>query len=126
MSKYVRTTEGVFELKDNMSISYAVYYCFGELTKIEKEHLFRNDKSLGEVVKQADTVEELIDEYVWDKSIIKFRDKTHFSYERDDFIFELDESILKEGIYGAIWIDDSGMPVLKSVSKMNDEGDLKL
>lgn len=79
------------------------------------------------VLKEADTIEDLVDEYVWDKSIIRFRDKTHFSYENDDFIFELDESILKEGIYGAVWIvDDNGAPILKSVSRMNEKGDLEL
>ena len=119
MSKYIRTKNRIYQvesiLRDN---GFVKGYNVGEMAFIRKD----------QVIDQAETINALCDEFVWDKLIIEFRDKTHFHYENDDFIFELNESILKEGIYGAIWVtDDNGAPILKSVSKMiNMEGELEL
>ena len=68
---------------------------------------------------QADTIEELCDEFV-----IVFKDKK---------IVEKDFKLVKtnygtyDSVYGAIWTYDSnGAPTLKPVAKMNDKGELEL
>ena len=81
------------------------------------------------IVKQADTIEELCDGYVlvykiW--SNIKpniltplrswtFKDARRFAIEEESYLF------------ACIWvIDSNGAPTLKPVAKMNEKGDLEL
>ena len=82
------------------------------------------------VVKQSDNIKELCDEYVWDKDlcIIDF-DKRTLSIKGDSecYEFDLDWCLKNHPIYGAIWIKgDKGEPILKSVAKLHNEGDLEL
>lgn len=123
MSVYIRTTQGIFEYKSNMIIENAVYYLFGKLEKTNQKHLFRNDKDLGEIVKDADTIEELCDEII----IRHFNLPKPFlanEYQKKEILKDRQEA--KE--YGieevkfAIWV---GMDLI-NVAKMNDKGELEL
>ncbi len=116
--KYIRTKDGVYEV---------------EKPSEDNDFLVENDvyvlTTVGylpykkDIIAQADTIEELCDEFVWDKDIIRFGpDKKHFSYANDDFLFELDNYIIKEGVYGAIWTDKG----LIYVAKLNEKGVLEL
>lgn len=117
--RYIRTENGIYELKDNMSIDYAVYWLFGELKKTNKEHLFRNDKDLGEVVKQSDSMDELCDRFVLKNCDIIFLNKKHTQYrfEESDKWYGITDVEIRTGICGAIWTDAG----LIYVVKMNDE-----
>ena len=90
---------------------------------------------MGEDARQANTIEELCDEFisVGGKSL-----GSHFrtdGYGLTNLLnqSELHKSILKElqgqghRYYGAIWITgENGEPILKSVAKMNKKGELEL
>lgn len=72
----------------------------------------------NKIIKQADTIEELCDEFVYCKMLITKEDVKE--------ILNSEDYKCKE-IYGAIWVFDSnGTPTLKSVAKMNENGDLEL
>lgn len=116
---YIRTENGIYELKDNMSIENAVYYLFGKFEKTNKKHLFRNDKDLGEVVKQADTIEQLCDEFV----IVRNGERPTILLNYDNLSL-LKARVVKDNqkVYGAIWTDIG----LKYIAKMNGEGELEL
>ena len=96
--KYIRTKDGIAKLDDDWAL-----FC--------KE--YANNK-------QANTIEELCDEFVNQKMILSKQDiKDILKYAKD----ELKEEI----IYGAIWIIlPNGAPRLEPVAKMNDKGELEL
>lgn len=91
--KYIRTTKGIWEIE--------------KLTKKDYEWL-----QMGEN-KQADTIEELCDEFV----IVSI-------LTEQNFITKYPKSYLHKGfnIYGAIWTGKG----LIYVAKMNDKGELEL
>jgi hypothetical protein len=66
MSKFIRTKNGIYELKENMTIEKGIYSFFGKIYNTPEKHLFRNDKDLGEFVSQADTIDELCDGFYID------------------------------------------------------------
>ena len=126
--KYVKTENGVYELKDNMSIDYAVYWLFGKLEKTNKKHLFINDKNLGEVVKEVDTIEELCDSFYWDCED-GFSTHNFMSYPIakdtwDEYVSDclMDEEKIEANMYGCIKTSKG----LIYVAKMNLKGELEL
>lgn len=104
---FIRTKNGIYELKENgigqtpTSIQISI---------ITGEYL------------QADTIKELIDEFV----VVDVN--SYWTYQALKFDLEqLKESFDNVIIYGAIWIKgENGEPILKSVAKMNEEGNLEL
>lgn len=124
---YVRTTDNIYEFNTkNMKIANDKVYkdISDEEGSMEGQPLW---VYLGNCIRVSDNLMSLFDEFIWDKDIIRFIDPTHFSYVNDDFIFELDEQIIKEGIYGAVWFDNlKGAPVLKGVAKMIKVEEFKL
>ncbi len=101
--KYIRTKDGIYENNTNFS----------------EKTLKEVSSGLIEVIKQADTIEELCDEFV-----IIFPDGTWETYN----MFGVLEDCLKMDYYkgckyyGAIWTDKG----LIYVAKMNDNGELEL
>ena len=75
-------------------------------------------------IKQADTIEELIDRYVLNKIDIIFINIEHTKYrfEGSNEWFDITDTELRYGIYGAIWTEWG----LKYVAKLNEEGVLEL
>ena len=65
----------------------------------------------------ANTIKELCDEFVMDKEIVT-----------NDYNFEDLQAIgCIYNVYGAIWTTgEHGEPILKSVAKINDKGELEL
>ena len=107
MSKYIRTQDGVYEIKDGLN----------QTSKEIQIALINGD------YKQSDTIEELCDEFVY------YNPKTLIEKYRYDYYHNLSEKDhdlkwLKGGkiIYGAIWTDKG----LIYVAKMNDKGELVL
>ena len=79
------------------------------------------------VIKYADTIEELCDEFVvyWDKyksyEVLKYEDlfaRTEYGNMRYDYFFNKKELV----VYGAIWTERG----LLYVAKMNEKGELEL
>lgn len=73
-----------------------------------------------EILAQADTIEELCDEFV----CVRKRDNRHYNTEKKQ-IFDywyLNKDFVNCAFYGAIWTEWG----LKYVAKMNEEGELEL
>lgn len=105
--KYIRTKEhGVCKVTDEDD--YLIHYHNSQIDGV----LWKEDWK-GRY-KAADTIEELIDEYVAKKDCSRpFVIKKYEIYSNLQFGFT---------IYGSIWVDDN----LVKVAKMNEKGELEL
>ena len=99
--KYIKTTKGIWEIE--------------KLAKRDYEWL-----QMGEN-KQANTIEELCDEFVWISVDNEYHNRKANEYGLRTSKMQLGCPQLKE-IYGAIWTDKG----LIYVAKMNDKGELEL
>ena len=116
MAKYVRLKDGtICDDGDKYRIDEEGNYCEIETFMGRSEEVIMIPKD--NIVKESDNIEDLFDEYVWDEDIISFKDMDKFTFENDDYIFDLDETKIKEGIYGAIWTNKG----LIYVAKMNKD-----
>jgi len=132
--KYIRTKEGI--IVDTTKYKNVVERTFRDkVVAIDLNHWGQdNDKyptwiDAKDIVKQADTIEELCDVYIEEyldyKSVILKSDL--YRGEDGGWRKEIGFPEHKIRIYGAIWaIDNNGAPILKSVAKMNKEGELEL
>ena len=123
--KYIRTKDGIYRNAGGMYDNGDLTIYLNGITKLPKD----------EIIAQADTIEELCDEFVvnykgeekpriiYMKEFLKSLEETnitkeiHYEYLADTYI--------KRNLgnyYGAIWIDKG----LIYVAKMNDKGELKL
>lgn len=123
MSKYIRTKNSIYQvesiLRDN---GFVKGYVVGEMAFI------RNDQ----VIKQADTIEELCDEFVLFYNDVKqgdipipwatYEKRGIWQKERENVVKEIFKKDRKAILYGAIFTDKG----LIYVAKMNDKGDLEL
>lgn len=130
--KYIRTKDGnILERKEELG---HFYYENREITSYyynEQNNLSLDDflKERGGIIKQADTIEELCDEFVkifedGDRSISK---KLNYMCKTVGRRINLSNSVSCQyvaitSIYGAIWTDKG----LIYVAKMNHEGKLEL
>lgn len=128
--KYIRTDKGVYEFTDEMCINK-----FGHIAY--KDRPFICVYGVGnKVIKQADTIEELCDEFVEEYPIYRGNEivgkghqywtysKLANSFYNDiddykDYDYFIDEEF---NFYGAIWTNKG----LIYVAKMNDKGELEL
>ena len=130
--KYIRTEDGIFTLitKDDsiFELNGKKYYCVEERISSFEE---------SKIIKQADTIEELCDEFVFLNKVEGLVDKTHVitfenmpnhhfteptTAEKMNYIYKRYDDDDLENIYGAIWTDKG----LIFVAKMNDKGELEL
>lgn len=107
--KYVRTKDGIYEIAEEIVNEYTNKFIY----KTAKGYFYNEDK-----IKKAETIEELIDKYVLDKIDIIFINKEHTKYrfEGSDEWFDITDTELRKGIYGAIWTEWG----LKYVAKYNN------
>ena len=112
--EYIRTKDGIFEVKATPQ-SNAIYK--GSHTYCIYDHIEMVDRDITEkdIIAQADTIEELCDEFV---DIYKY-EKPDIALLRDIKFFE---SYKNHTVYGAIWTNKG----LIYVAKMNDKGELEL
>lgn len=128
--KYIRTKHNIFEVIEETDLVYRVI-----AASRERNNIYSKSKCNTEVVKQANTIEELCDEFM-----IKFNDEEnhielHKQMKKDDLGWEFNDmhNIPRRHIspwylnnpfeiYGAIWTDKG----LIYVAKMNDKGELEL
>lgn len=143
--RYIVTKDGrIAEIKETMFVKQ----CEDGKRLVYKDSpficvLYGNDT----ILKQADTIEELCDELVaedrtghrWlayittktyedsEGNIIEY--KVYGNKYTEEYPHNLIDDIKRKGlkIYGAIWVtDENGVPTLKPVSKVNEEGALEL
>ena len=119
--KYIRTKWSIFEVVEETDLVYRVK------AKWTPTHIYSKSKCQTEVIKQADTIEELCDEFVifnptieQKEYLVKWLGKDKIKYktgqQQEGFITPY------ETLYGAIWTDWG----LKYVAKMNEKGELEL
>ena len=111
--KYIRTKWSIFEVVEETDLVYRVK------AKWTPTHIYSKSKCQTEVIKQADTIEELCDEFVYVKRDINtiFCDLP----KAEKKLYKSKKSYW-EIIYGAIWTDKG----LIYVAKMNEKGELEL
>ena len=112
--KYIRTKDGIYEYVDYDN------ECIIPMPIIKyKEQLTHCAEC--DIIKQADTIEELCDEFIGTREIKK--PIVQSSYVRlKSCIYFLKKNIEIKEIYGAIWTEWG----LKYIAKMNDKGVLEL
>ena len=120
MSKYIRTKGNIiieFDYTKEVIIDGIKHIVF---TKINKDNDDRYYIAENYIVKQADTIEKLCDEFV---GIIK-GERFVFSNTKENelFVKEQNKYHAYKVLYGAIWTDKG----LIYVAKMNEKGDLEL
>ena len=113
--KYIRTFDGKIFDTSKETIIFDTLYPKGE-------ELLSNTINIKEdVLKQADTIEELCDEFV-----VSYEDGARIVYQDLEWAKVKAKASLEVGhksiIYGAIWTDKG----LIYVAKMNDKGELEL
>ena len=121
MTKYIRTKTNIV----------------GAITALSNEELFdylkQFDNYKDDLIKVADTIEELCDEFVWKWNEKEFPYSTARQHSRYSGYGDLKRAIRQEEnygkyinhdyqIYGAIWTDKG----LIYVAKMNEKGELDL
>lgn len=102
---YYRTKSGVYEHHD-------VVYCYNDVVIVNRGV---NRGLVETIVRQADTIKELCDCFVYVKD---GKHKVFESYEVNPYF----DYKYKDAIYGAIWTKVG----LIYVAKMNEEGELEL
>lgn len=114
--KYIRTKDTIFKVVEETDIIYKV-------VAKSKKNTYSKSKCQTEVIKQANTIEELCDSevIVWNDSTPSTWNKflTKQEFERLYSSFQRKKII---AVYGAIWTDKG----LIYVAKMNDKGELEL
>ena len=124
--KYIRTKDGIYEI-DETTILTSLPSCYKVIKPTDKHYSI----NIQQVIKSADTIEELCDEFVilgqhcritgygimtiynnYVSAIVKKFGKAKQSYNRNKGF----------ALYGAIWTNKG----LIYVAKMNDKGELEL
>lgn len=122
MKKYIRVEDGIYAFVD---------FSVTENMRCLNHYGYRNKSGCGilgmlkdfKEYKQADTIEELVDEYVLREKANCKLDVNYDELTEDDVKLCLQD----HDIFGAIWVNgDKEEPILKSVAKMNEKGDLEL
>lgn len=115
MKKYIRTKDGVYEIE--RYYEPRDYYW----VKQDCEQPIGSD----EIIKQADTIEELCDEFVlkaiFDGNAEYQNNKKLYLLKLSKIAYDSERKYLTK-IYGATWTDIG----LIYVAKMNEEGELEL
>ena len=109
---YIRTKDGriiIIETEDFIDIK--------EYNKLTEGTIYEYDSEEVEIVKRADTIEELIDEYVFVSKTGK-----NIIFREDMFFPTPQEARGKMDCYGAVWTEWG----LKYVAKMNKDGEFEL
>ena len=117
MKKYIRRANGIYELNINEQAKKenVVNYFYTRDNELKCNLLF--DKEDLKQFKQADTIEELCDEFVYSDN--SFKNVLYKSLEPVKTLIKLRNNC---NVYGAIWTDKG----LIYVAKMNKRGELEL
>ena len=118
---YIRTKDGVYEVVgfDEECIIPSILIKVKSNYDIRITHCCKDD-----IIKQADTIEELCDEFVYNGWLYqnKIVDNCLIENSFDEETIPIDDEMISNGIYGAIWTSKG----LIYVAKMNENGELEL
>ena len=127
--KYIRTKDGIIAFGEKYAYPTRLsngktYFSFKELTEDRFEVM--KEYNHWDILKQADNIEELCDEFVHKENIKLphiFVPRGHWTYEEcKEWCSNEYSSKNDYGLYGAIWTDKG----LIYVAKMNEKGELEL
>lgn len=119
MKKYIRRANGVYELKIDEKLKKAnVSNCFYTSDNDTNFNLLFEKKDLKQF-KQADTIEDLCDEFV---AVNDSMDLPILDSFENICLLLTTKNHKNDDVYGAIWTDKG----LIYVAKMNKKGDLEL
>ena len=120
MPKYIRTEKGIYEVVEDSNKEWGKQI----VVKFPKNLNMKLADVKDQIIKQANTIEELCDEFVYEKGCGANRGKPMIS--KNDFKslseWYVDYGFKVNTVYGAIWTDKG----LIYVAKMNDKGELEL
>lgn len=120
--KFLRTKTTIFEVVEENERVYRVK------SKKDPSNIYSKSKSDSDIVKTADTIKELCDEFYIDYGKTRFPYSTYRQHERyagwGDLIRYLRTIHFAgyDGVYGYIWSGNE----LKLVAQMNKKGELEL
>lgn len=106
--KYIRTKNGIYTLLSTYELNNRTYYCTDEQI---------SSFDVSEVIKEADTIEELCDKFVYNDDV--FKNVIYENYKALKMLLKIRKNYI---VYGAIWTDKG----LIYVAKINDKGELEL
>ena len=133
MSKFIRTKEGIYELKKGREIVER-WDIAGNPHLIEYEYNNYSEENdeydLGVYISQADTIDELCDEFVFSSDVSNYViDKKSIEHCKTTILKIYEDNkdtdyvkAMHPKFYGAIWTDKG----LIYVAKLNDKGELEL
>ena len=114
--KYIRTINGIYDVEEWFK-------------PLENDMVYIPNEGLNKILNQADTIEELCDEFVWAKHLddLVFRNLYKKIDIQNKVLIGDDNKLHYQPrneleIYGAIWTDKG----LIYVAKMNGKGELEL
>lgn len=123
--KYIRTKNFVHDSKDVVVVNEnGTLVVLRGIDKdfVERTHGKTWNTGTNAVLAQAETVEELCDEFVYTDDTFK-----NVLYKRLEPIKSLIKLRHNYQVFGAIWVvGENDEPILKSVAKMNSKGELEL
>lgn len=129
--KYIRTKDGrVFyaKKKNKKDVKFANDNLHWEAIPKGCYDYFTLDYTDDEIVKVADTIEELCDGFIIGETL-KIYNKSNFNFEKKIVNLGHKEYYKFENlksIYGVIMIFENGIPRIITVAKMNELGELEL
>ena len=117
-SMYIRTKDGVYEVESDYLNNKGVRVGYNVVGQ-EEVVLIENNNII-----QSENIEELCDEFVCNGWLYlnEIVDNCLIEHSFDEEKTPIDNEMIKDGIYGAIWTKWG----LKYVAKMNEKGDLEL
>ena len=116
--KYIRTKCNIFEVIEETDLVYRVVGA-----SRERNNVYSKSKCRTEVIKSADTIEGLCDEFVLVGERLAPK-HSFLTFEQAKFNFKslINQTYVEFAIYGAMWTDKG----LIYVAKMNEKGELEL
>ena len=113
MSRYMRTKDTIYEIVDENELVYIV-------VAKNKKNTYSKSKRTTEILRVANTIEELISRYI----VVSGKTKTVVSKYK--FNKELKHKLVNQTVFAAIWTSgEHNEPLLKSVAILN-HGELEL
>ena len=125
--KYIRTKDGIYNFEEENNGLPKMperYGTSGNCSGFPYVKINKNE----DVIKQSDNIEDLCDDFVlYDEEAQQYVTLEKGFYHRFNIECKKALHLVNKYIYGAIWIvGDNKEPILKSVAKMNNEGELVL
>ena len=114
--KYIRTKDGIFEIKatpqsNAMYSGSQAYRIYDHIQMVDRDVLEKD------IIKQADTIEELCDCFIYSDEV--FKNVIYNNFHALKILLKLRKNYV---VYAAIWTDKG----LIYVAKMNSKGELEL